>query len=131
MNQLLKLADFSVSFATPRGNLHAVRGVDLVVAKGESIGIVGESGSGKTVLSRATMGLMPSTATCTGLVEFNGVPLSNLSRAEVRNYWGTGMAMIFQDPLTSLNPVRRIGSQLMEGLIVRLGMPKNKPKPVQ
>jgi len=128
MNQLLKLSDFSVSFTTPRGDLHAVRGVDLSVAKGESIGIVGESGSGKTVLSRATMGLMPSTATCTGSVEFNGVALSDLSRAEVRNYWGTGMAMIFQDPLTSLNPVRRIGSQLMEGLIVRLGMSKDQAR---
>lgn len=128
MNQLLKLADFSVSFTTPRGDLHAVRGVDLSVAKGESIGIVGESGSGKTVLSRATMGLMPSTATCTGSVEFNGVALSDLSHAEVRNYWGTGMAMIFQDPLTSLNPVRRIGSQLMEGLIVRLGMSKDQAR---
>ncbi len=128
MNQLLKLSDFSVSFTTPRGDLHAVRGVDLSVAKGESIGIVGESGSGKTVLSRATMGLMPSTATCTGSVEFNGVPLSDLSHAEVRNYWGTGMAMIFQDPLTSLNPVRRIGTQLMEGLIVRLGMSKDQAR---
>ena len=128
MTELLRLRDFSVSFDTPRGDLHAVRGVDLSVAKGESIGIVGESGSGKTVLSRATMGLMPSTATCTGSVEFNGAPLSDLSHAEVRNYWGTGMAMIFQDPLTSLNPVRRIGSQLMEGLIVRLGMSKDQAR---
>ncbi|MBJ7368868.1 MAG: ABC transporter ATP-binding protein [Ilumatobacteraceae bacterium] len=128
MTELLRLRDFSVSFDTPRGDLHAVRGVDLSVAKGESIGIVGESGSGKTVLSRATMGLMPSTATCTGSVEFNGIPLSDLSHAEVRNYWGTGMAMIFQDPLTSLNPVRRIGSQLMEGLIVRLGMSKDQAR---
>ena len=128
MTVLIKLTDLSVSFSTPRGDLHAVRNVDLSVNKGESVGIVGESGSGKTVLSRATMGLMPSTATRTGSVEFNGVDLLKLRRKDLRDYWGTGMAMVFQDPLTSLNPVRRIGSQITEGLIVRLGMSKEQAR---
>ncbi len=128
MTDLLKLEDFRVSFSTPRGDLHAVRSVDLTILKGESVGIVGESGSGKTVLSRATMGLMPSTATQTGSAFFNGTDLSTLSRDDLRSHWGTGMAMIFQDPLTSLNPVRRIGSQLTEGLTVRLGMGREQAR---
>jgi len=65
-----------------------------------------KSGSGKTVLSRATMGLLPSTATRTGVIKFRGEVISELSSVEVRDLWGTGMAMIFQDPMTALNPVR-------------------------
>ena len=68
MSPLLKLEDLSVSFATPRGNLRAVKNVSIELQKGESLGVVGESGSGKTVLSRATMGLLPSTATRTGKI---------------------------------------------------------------
>jgi oligopeptide/dipeptide ABC transporter ATP-binding protein len=98
------------------------------IRRGESIGVVGESGSGKTVLSRGIMGLLTQNATRTGSVEFAGLDLSSLTRDELRTHWGTGMAMIFQDPMTSLNPVRRIGSQIMEGLTVRLGMSKQQAK---
>jgi oligopeptide/dipeptide ABC transporter ATP-binding protein len=70
------------------------------------------------------MGLLAPTATRTGTITFNGKEISSLSRDEVRETWGTGMAMIFQDPMTALNPVRRVGSQIMEGLTVRLGMSK-------
>jgi oligopeptide/dipeptide ABC transporter ATP-binding protein len=118
----------SVSFATPRGNLRAVNDVTIELLKGESLGVVGESGSGKTVLSRATMGLLPSTATRTGTITYNGQVISELPKDEVRELWGTGMAMIFQDPMTALNPVRRIGSQLTESLTVRLGMNKKDAK---
>jgi oligopeptide/dipeptide ABC transporter ATP-binding protein len=118
----------SVSFATPRGNLRAVNDVTIELLKGESLGVVGESGSGKTVLSRATMGLLPSTATRTGTITYNGQIISELPKDEVRELWGTGMAMIFQDPMTALNPVRRIGSQLTESLTVRLGMNKKDAK---
>lgn len=124
MSPLLTLTDLSVSFATPRGNLKAVKNVTLELNKGESLGVVGESGSGKTVLSRATMGLLPGTATRTGTITFDGQDISHLSREEVRQLWGTGMGMIFQDPMTALNPVRRIGAQLTESLTVRLGMDK-------
>ncbi len=124
MSPLLKLEDLSVSFATPRGNLRAVKGVTLELNQGESLGVVGESGSGKTVLSRATMGLLPSTATRTGKIIYKDQDISSLPRDEVRELWGTGMAMIFQDPMTALNPVRRIGTQLTESLTVRLGMSK-------
>lgn len=124
MSNLLKVNDLSVRFATPRGELRAVRNVSITLNEGESLGVVGESGSGKTVLSRAIMGLLPSTATRTGSVEYEGKELLALSREELRQHWGIGMSMIFQDPMTALNPVRRIGTQLTESLIVRLGMKK-------
>ena len=123
-SDLLTIEGLNVSFATPRGNLKAVRDVNIQLPKGESLGVVGESGSGKTVLSRATMGLLPSTATRTGVIKFRGEVISELSSVEVRDLWGTGMAMIFQDPMTALNPVRRIGDQLTESLTERIGMDK-------
>ena len=128
MSSLLKIDNMSVSFATPRGNLRAVNDVTIELLKGESLGVVGESGSGKTVLSRATMGLLPGTATRTGTITYNGQIISELPKDEVRELWGTGMAMIFQDPMTALNPVRRIGAQLTESLTVRLGMDKKAAK---
>lgn len=128
MSSLLKIDNMSVSFATPRGNLRAVNDVTIELLMGESLGVVGESGSGKTVLSRATMGLLPGTATRTGTITYNGQIISELPKDEVRELWGTGMAMIFQDPMTALNPVRRIGAQLTESLTVRLGMDKKAAK---
>ena len=129
MSSLLSLSNLRITFDTPRGQLAAVRGVDLEVLAGESLGVVGESGSGKTVLSRASMGLLTmSTAHRTGTGVFDGQDLSTASREAVRDTWGTGMAMIFQDPMTALNPVRRIGSQLSEGLRVRLGMSRKEAK---
>ena len=128
MSSLLKIEDMSVSFATPRGSLKAVRDVTIELRAGESLGVVGESGSGKTVLSRATMGLLPSTATRTGTITYDGTVISDMSAKEVRDLWGTGMAMIFQDPMTALNPVRRIGDQVTESLTVRLGLKKAEAK---
>ena len=124
MSTLLKLENLNVSFRTPRGQLKAVRDVSIELQAGESLGVVGESGSGKTVLSRATMGLLPSTATRTGAIWYQGQDISQLPKEKVRELWGVGMAMIFQDPMTALNPVRRIGSQVTESLTVRLGMDK-------
>ncbi len=128
MSSLIKIEDMSVSFATPRGELKAVRDVSFELAVGESLGVVGESGSGKTVLSRAIMGLLPGTATRTGNIYYQDKLISELPNKEVRDLWGTGMAMIFQDPMTALNPVRRIGDQLTESLTVRLGMSKSDAK---
>jgi oligopeptide/dipeptide ABC transporter ATP-binding protein len=128
MSSLIKIEEMSVSFATPRGDLKAVRDVSFELAVGESLGVVGESGSGKTVLSRAIMGLLPGTATRTGNIYYQDKLISELPQKEVRDLWGTGMAMIFQDPMTALNPVRRIGDQLTESLTVRLGMSKSDAK---
>ena len=128
MSSLIKIEEMSVSFTTPRGDLKAVRDVSFELAVGESLGVVGESGSGKTVLSRAIMGLLPGTATRTGNIYYQDKLISELPNKEVRDLWGTGMAMIFQDPMTALNPVRRIGDQLTESLTVRLGMSKSDAK---
>jgi len=125
LNTLLSIRDLEVGFETPRGLLKAVRGVSLDIPAGQSVGIVGESGSGKTVMSRAAMGLLSgSNLRRSGQVVFDGKELTAMSPREVRDQFGTGMAMIFQDPMTALNPVRRIGSQLAEGPRIRLGMDK-------
>jgi oligopeptide/dipeptide ABC transporter ATP-binding protein len=125
MSAILSIRKLVVNFETPRGLLSAVRDVSLEIAQGSSVGIVGESGSGKTVMSRAAMGLLSgSTVRREGTVMFDDKELTAMSADEVRDQFGTGMAMIFQDPMTALNPVRRIGSQLSEGPRVRLGMDK-------
>ena len=122
---MMSVTDLHVKFGTPFGSLEAVRGVTLDFPAGSSVGIVGESGSGKTVMCRAAMGLLSgSNVERSGKVVFDGKELSAMSREDVRNEFGTGMAMIFQDPMTALNPVRRIGTQLSESLRVRLGMDK-------
>ncbi len=125
MNTLLSIRSMNIKFVTPRGLLEAVRDVSLDIPEGASVGIVGESGSGKTVMSRAAMGLLSgSNVRRDGTVVFAGKELTAMTREEVRQEFGTGMAMIFQDPMTALNPVRRIGAQLAESLRVRLGMDK-------
>lgn len=126
MSNVLEVTGLSITFATPRGNLRAVNDATITLEQGESIGVVGESGSGKTVLSRAIMGLLPGTATRTGSIKYMGKEISELPEKELRELWGTGMAMIFQDPMTTLNPVRRIGAQLTESLTVRLNLDKKE-----
>jgi oligopeptide/dipeptide ABC transporter ATP-binding protein len=126
MSPLFEIENLEITFDTARGPLKAVRGVSLVIYKGESIGIVGESGSGKTVMSRASMGLLRGRRVKrTGSVKLEGQELLTLSNEEIRGLWGTKMAMIFQDPMTALNPVRKIGSQFNESLVKRLGMSKD------
>jgi oligopeptide/dipeptide ABC transporter ATP-binding protein len=125
MSPLFEIENLEITFDTARGPLKAVRGVSLVINKGESIGIVGESGSGKTVMSRASMGLLRGRRVKrTGSVKLEGQELLTLSNEEIRGLWGTKIAMIFQDPMTALNPVRRVGSQFNESLVKRLGMSK-------
>ena len=125
MSPLFEIENLEITFDTARGPLKAVRGVSLEINKGESIGIVGESGSGKTVMSRASMGLLRGRRVKrTGSVKLEGQELLTLSNEEIRGLWGTKIAMIFQDPMTALNPVRRVGSQFNESLVKRLGMSK-------
>jgi oligopeptide/dipeptide ABC transporter ATP-binding protein len=125
MSTLLSISNLSVRFDTVRGMLSAVKDVTLQIESGESVGVVGESGSGKSVLSRSAMGLLDGkNVHKTGVVKFNDVDLSQISPEELRSLWGTEMAMIFQDPMTSLNPVRKIGTQIAEALRIRLGMSK-------
>jgi peptide/nickel transport system ATP-binding protein len=115
-HRLLEVTDLSVTFATPRGPLRAVDGVSFSVDRGRTLGIVGESGSGKSVTVRSLMNILPSTATIEGDLRFDGRDVRSLTKDERRHFWGVELAMVFQDPMTSLNPVKRIGAQLTESL---------------
>ncbi len=111
---LLSLRDLRVSFNTPNGVVQAVRGVDLDVAPGEMLGIVGESGSGKSVTFLGLMGLLPSSAKISGSAKVDGVELVGAPNRVMRAIRGQKIAMIFQDPLSALNPVYRVGDQIVE-----------------
>jgi peptide/nickel transport system ATP-binding protein len=127
--QLLVVKDLHTTFKTPLGPLAAVGGVSFTLNQNETLGIVGESGSGKTVLSRTVMGLQPRhNVTVEGSVRLNGFEVVGASEKEKRAIWGLEVAMIFQDPMTSLNPVMRIGKQIDEILRVRLGMSREAAK---
>ena len=122
---LLELTDVTTHFKTPRGLVRAVDGVSLTLERGKALGIVGESGSGKTILSRSIMGLLPPRGTVRGgSIRFEGREIGDLDRKAMRGVWGKEMAMIFQDPMTSLNPVMKIGHQVAEPLQIHLGMTK-------
>jgi oligopeptide/dipeptide ABC transporter ATP-binding protein len=114
---VLQIRDLTVTFNTPLGALSAVRGIDLDVAPGEMLAVVGESGSGKSVSFLAAMGLLPTTATVTGSVLLDGRQLVGASAKEMRSVRGRLLSMIFQDPLSALNPVHRIGAQVAEMLL--------------
>jgi peptide/nickel transport system ATP-binding protein len=119
---LLSVEGVSVSLPTPRGPLRAVDGVDLTLAGGRTLGIVGESGCGKTMLSRAILQLLPKRAALGGRVMFAGRDLIKLNPESLRRLRGPELAVVFQDPMTSLNPVLTIGTQLVETLQAHLGM---------
>ena len=126
---VLNVRDLTVTFDTTAGPLPAVGGVSLRVAPNETLGVVGESGSGKTVLARSIMGLQPrARVRTTGSVTINGVETVGASEAELRRLWSTEVAMVFQDPMTALNPVMRVGKQIDETLRVRLGMKRPAAK---
>ena len=127
MSELFEVENLQITFDTKRGPLQAVRGVSLSIRKGESVGIVGESGSGKTVMSRAAMGLLRGRKVHrSGSVKIEGEELLTLSNEQIRNFWGLRIAMIFQDPMTALNPVRKVGSQFAESLVKRMNMSKDE-----
>ncbi len=127
--KLLVVTNVATTFATAGGPLPAVGGVSFDVGSNETIGVVGESGSGKTVLARTVMGLQQRTnVTVTGSVLLDGHEMVGASEDEKRALWGIDVAMIFQDPMTSLNPVLRVGRQIDELLRVRLRMPKAAAK---
>ena len=121
---LLRIEALRVSFRTPEGPGTAVDGVDLAVAAGETLGVVGESGCGKSVTALAVLGLLavPPARIETGTIRFDGRDLLRLGEEERRRIRGREIAMIFQEPMTSLNPVLPIGRQVAEPLRVHLGL---------
>jgi peptide/nickel transport system ATP-binding protein len=115
---LLDVTDVRTHFQTDRGVVRAVDGVTFSLDRGKTLGVVGESGCGKTVLSRSIMGLLPKhNVVRSGNVKFEGQEIGNWGPDKMRPLWGTEMAMVFQDPMTSLNPVMSIGNQIMEPLL--------------
>ena len=123
-DSLLKVTDLAVTFDSQEGDVHAVDGVSFAIAPGETVGLVGESGCGKSISALAILGLvrMMSNSTVSGTVEFMGRDLLALPEREVRRVRGRDMAMIFQDPVTSLNPVLSIERQMTEGIENHLGV---------
>jgi peptide/nickel transport system ATP-binding protein len=124
---LLEVTDLVTHFKTDRGIVQAVNGVSFTLERGRTLGIVGESGSGKSVLSRSIMNLLPKHGVIrSGEVIFDGQVTSTMTVKESRKLYGPGMSMIFQDPMTSLNPVVKLGRQLTEGLTQHFDIKKDK-----
>jgi oligopeptide/dipeptide ABC transporter ATP-binding protein len=124
---LLSVEDLRVEFWTQRGTVHAVNGISFDIAPGETLGIVGESGCGKSVTSLALLGILPRAGRITGgTAMFGDRDLFTLSDRELRRIRGRDMAMIFQDPMTSLNPVLTIGRQIAEALETHFDLSKSE-----
>ncbi len=121
----LQVERLEVDFPTKDGVVHAVRGIDFALVPGEVLGIVGESGSGKSVTALATMGLLPKGAQVRGSIRFDGTELLTLKEKQLTKVRGTGIAMIFQDPMTSLNPVYTIGWQITEAILAHQDISKD------
>jgi peptide/nickel transport system ATP-binding protein len=113
---LLEIKNLGVTFYTPRGTVRAVRDASLTVRRGEVVGVVGESGCGKSTVAFAALGYLPGTAVVDGSIRFEGQDINELSEAELRDLRGGRVAMVYQDPATSLNPTMRVGPQLEEVL---------------
>jgi peptide/nickel transport system ATP-binding protein len=119
---LLEVADLSIDLPTQDGVRRIVRQASFALERGQTLGIVGESGSGKTMTALALLGLLPAGATVSGSIGFEGRDLTKLSEAQMQDLRGDGIAMIFQEPMTALNPLHSIGSQIAEPLILHRGL---------
>lgn len=121
---LLDVNNLGVRFATGDGDVNAVNGVSFTLNRGETLGIVGESGSGKSQLAFAIMGLLAKNGTARGSVQFEGAEILNAPLATINALRSNHIAMVFQDPMTALNPYMRVSDQMAEGLIHHKGMGK-------
>lgn len=120
---LLEVKDLGVEFTTDSGPVLAVDGVSFSVGRGHRLGIVGESGSGKSVMCRAVMNILPPRAVVDerSSIRFDGRELPAMTKKERKHFWGVDVAMVFQDPMTSLTPVMTVGAQLTETVRYHLG----------
>ena len=125
---LLEITGLEVEFDTPEGVVKAVSGLDLSIEEGQSIGIVGESGAGKSQSMMAVMGLLEENGRAHGKAEFRGEDLLKMSAKELNGYRGANIAMIFQDPMTSLNPYLTIEKQMTEVVMHHKGLKKEEAK---
>lgn len=121
MAPLLDIQNLSIEFATAQGTLTAVRDVSFHIAAGEVLGLVGESGSGKSVSSLAILRLLPPQARIHGNIRFQGEDLLTLPIQQMQHIRGAGISMIFQEPMTALNPVMRVGDQIAEAVLAHAG----------
>ena len=119
---LLEVDNLEISFRTPEGELRAVNGLSLEIGAGEALGVVGESGSGKSQTAMAIMGLLAPNASVRGRIRFDGQDLLGLKPAQMNRIRGAQIGMVFQDPMTSLNPYLSIGTQMAEVLVQHRGM---------
>ena len=120
--ELLRVTGLRVTLPTARGPAQALRGVDLHIARGESVGLIGESGCGKSMTALALMGLLPEGALVQGSIRFKGAELIGLDDAALSRLRGNRIAMVFQEPMTALNPLHTIGDQIAEPLRLHLGL---------
>ena len=125
---LLEIKDLTVSFNTNNGVYKALKGINLSINKSEIIGLVGESGSGKSVTSLAIIQLLEKNALVTGEINFETISLLKLSDKEIRKFRGNKIGMIFQEPMTSLNPVMKCGHQVIESIILHQKLSKKAAK---
>jgi len=124
---LLEIKGLAVAFASAQGSLPAVRDVSFNLRTGEVLGLVGESGSGKSVTSLAILRLLPPQARVSGEIQFTGRDLLHASEQEIRSVRGARISMIFQEPMTALNPVMRVGDQVAEAVLAHQGAGSRKP----
>ena len=126
-NPLLKITDLEVTFTTSTGVVPAVRGANLTIYPGQTVAIVGESGSGKSTTAAAVIGLLPGTGKVTGgSIEFDGKELTTMSSKEWIEVRGSGIGLVPQDPMSNLNPVLRIGTQVKEALLANNIVPRSE-----
>ncbi len=118
---LLEVADLRVALNTSRGPADALRGVSFAIDRGDTVGLIGESGCGKSITALALMGLLPEGARVGGSIRLDGRELVNLSEGELCQIRGRRMGMVFQEPMTALNPLHTVGHQIAESLRVHLG----------
>ncbi len=125
---MLQVQDLTVRLQTQRGPAHAIRGVSFDLQRGETLGLVGESGCGKSITAMALMGLLPEAAVVTGSIRFDGAELVGQPDTVLRQIRGNRIGMIFQEPMTALNPVHTVADQVMEPLRLHRGMGRTQAR---